>query len=218
MRDDNFLSTLRLLAVAGPPQVSRDSAVDICRAAEAGGVTALQVRWKVGSARDTLGLTEQLLEALAIPIYVNDRADVALAAGADGVHLGAEDLHPQRVRVMAPQPFRIGVSVGTEAEAARVREAEVDYWSIGSLYHTDTKRDAGVPIGVEGFKRLAALAPPKMPVIAIGGIGRSNVAKVLESGAAGVAVSGAVFGTSDVEKSARELRTAIDGVLGSASA
>ncbi len=218
MKDGSFVSTLRLLGVVGPPHVSSDSVVDVCRAAEAGGVTAVQVRWKVGSASDIFALTERLVEVLSIPVYVNDRADVAMAAGAVGVHLGADDLDPQRVRAMAPRPFRIGVSVGTEAEAARVREADVDYWSIGSFYRTGTKRDAGVPIGAGGFKRLAALAPPKMPVIAIGGIDRSNVAEVLRSGVAGVAVSGAVFGARDIEASSRELRTAIDSAVGSASA
>ena len=146
-------------------------------------------------------------------VYVNDRADVALVTGASGVHLGAEDLDPIHVRNMAPRPFRIGVSVGTEAEAAAVFGADVDYWSFGSIYHTDTKRDAGTPIGTDGFQRLSALAPAGMPVIAIGGIDSSNVGDVVRAGAHGVAVVSAVFGSPTVEKNARDLRAIIDGAL-----
>ncbi len=213
MNTDRLFSDLRLLAVAGSPMVGLQSVVESCLAAEAGGITALQVRWKNASASELVSLTEDLVQALSIPVYVNDRADVAMAAGAVGVHLGADDLDPARVRSVAPQTFRIGASVGTEEEAERALAAEVDYWSIGSIYHTDTKRDAGAPIGTEGFRRLASFAPAGVPVIAIGGIDRTNVADVLRAGAIGVAVVNAVFGSKEIEKNARDLRTIIDDVL-----
>ena len=217
MKDDQLFSDLRLLAVVGPPCVSADSVLDSCLAAEAGGVTALQVRWKNTSASELVSLTERLVGSLSVPVYVNDRVDVALAGGAVGVHLGTEDLDPIRVRSMAPRSFRVGVSVGTEAEAVNALAADVDYWSLGSIYHTDTKRDAGAPIGTGGFRRLAALAPTGIPVIAIGGILSSNVAEVVRAGAHGVAVVSAIFGSADVEKNARELRAVIDGVLPNSS-
>ncbi len=213
MNTDRLFSDLRLLAVVGSPMVGLQSVVESCLAAEAGGITALQVRWKNASASELVSLTEDLVQALSIPVYVNDRADVAMAAGAVGVHLGADDLDPARVRSVAPQTFRIGASVGTEEEAERAVAAEVDYWSIGSIYHTDTKRDAGAPIGTEGFRRLASFAPAGVPVIAIGGIDRTNVADVLRAGAIGVAVVNAVFGSKEIEKNARDLRTIIDDVL-----
>lgn len=215
MNDKNLslVSELRLLAVAGPPFVNADSVLDSCLAAEAGGVTAVQIRWKSIPASELVHLTERLVDSLSVPVYVNDRADVALVTGAAGVHLGAEDLDPIHVRNMAPRPFRIGVSVGTEAEAAAVFGADVDYWSFGSIYHTDTKRDAGTPIGTDGFQRLSALAPAGMPVIAIGGIDRSNVGDVVRAGANGVAAVSAVFGSPTVEKNARDLRAIIDGAL-----
>ena len=147
------------------------------------------------------------------PVYVNDRADVAFVCGAAGVHLGTADLDAAQVRAIAPHPFRIGVSVGTDAEAAAVLGADVDYWSFGSIFHTNTKRDAGTPIGTDGFKRLAALAPAGMPVIDRGGIDRSNVGDVMRAGANGVAVVSAVFGSATVEQNARELRAIIDGAL-----
>jgi thiamine-phosphate diphosphorylase len=147
---------------------------------------------------------------MTIPVYVNDRADVALAGGARGVHVGAEDLSPAAVRGFAGDALRIGVSVGTEEEAARVLGSEVDYWSIGSIFQTGTKLDAGEPIGPTGFGKLAARAPGGMTLIAIGGITTANVAEILDAGADGVAVSSAVFGVSDVERAARTLRNTID--------
>ena len=217
MGNNQLFSELRLLAVVGPPFVSADSVLESCLAAEAGGVTAVQVRWKKLPASELVRLTERLVGSLSIPVYVNDRADVALVCGAAGVHLGAEDLDPTHVRAMAPRPFRIGVSVGTESEAVDALGADADYWSVGSIYHTDTKRDAGTPIGTDGFKRLATLAPSGMPAIAIGGIDESNVGDVLRAGAHGVAVVSAVFGSADVEKNARVLRAIIDGVLADSS-
>jgi thiamine-phosphate pyrophosphorylase len=213
MKDNQLFADLRLLAVVGPPFVSTASVLESCLAAEAGGVTAVQVRWKSLPASELLSLTERLVGSLSVPVYVNDRADVALVCGAAGVHVGTDDLDPSRVRTMAPRPFRIGVSVGSEEEAAAVLGADVDYWSLGSIYHTNTKGNAGEPIGIAGFKRLAALAPADMPVIAIGGIDRSNVGDVLGAGAQGVAVVSAIFGSADVERKARELRAIIDETL-----
>ncbi len=211
------LSDLRLLAVVGPPVIDLDRMLESCLAAEAGGITGLQVRWKNAPASELVSLTESLVQALSIPVYVNDRADVALAAGAVGVHLGADDLDPARVRSMSPSGFRIGVSVGTEGEVNRALAAEVDYWSIGSIYHTGTKPDAGLPIGTRGFRHLTAIAPAGMPVIAIGGIDSSNVADVLHAGAHGVAVVSAVFGSEEIERNARDLRVIIDEALNTSS-
>jgi thiamine-phosphate pyrophosphorylase len=213
MKANQLFSDLRLLGVVGPPVAGVESTLDSCLAAQAGGVTALQVRWKNASASEMVSLTERLVQSLSVPVYVNDRADVALAAGAIGVHLGTDDLDPAQVRSISPSAFRIGVSVGTEDEAEHALAVEVDYWSLGSIYHTGTKRDAGTPIGTDGFKRLSALAPVGMPVIAIGGIDRSNIGDVLHAGAHGVAVVSAIFGSPEVEKNARDLRSIIDEVL-----
>ena len=201
---------LRLLAVAGPPFVDANTCVEKCVAAEAGGVTAIQVRMKELPVNELVHLTERLVMQLSIPVYVNDRADVALASGAHGVHLGAEDVSPFHVREFAPRPFLIGVSVGTDEEAESVQDADVDYWSLGSFFITASKADAGSPLGASGFRRLANQAPKNMPILAIGGIDSSNVAEVLQAGADGIAVIGAIFGTDDVEANAKRLRTIID--------
>src|SRR5207302_847806 len=124
---------------------------------------------------------------------------MALAAGAAGAHLGQEDLPLDRVRphVPAPPAFLLGISVGTPAEAERVRGWPADYWSVGPCFATGTKPDAGPPLGAEGFARLAGLAPAGTPVIAIGGISAANAAAVARAGAAGIAVIGAVWGASE---------------------
>lgn len=204
---------LRLLAIAGPPFVDPSSVVAACQAAEAGGVTAVQVRLKNAPAAVIMRATEQLVEILSIPVYVNDRADIALAAGAYGVHLGAEDLAPSRVRAFADPSFKIGVSVGTHAEADSTTAEPVDYWSIGAAFQTQSKSDAGEPIGTDGFRELAGRAPPGMPVIAIGGISKTNAPSIIEAGARGIAVIGAIFGAADIERAARDLRDIVDGML-----
>ena len=203
---------LGLVAIASPPLVDAASVVGACGAAEGGGATAVQVRFKDCPASILLDVTERLVAALSIPVYVNDRADVALAASATGVHIGTEDIPPALVRGFAANRCRIGVSVGTTDEAGAALEVDVDYWSIGSIYATASKSDAGAAIGIAGFKKLARLAPAGMPVIAIGGIDASNTRLVLEAGAHGVAVIRAVFGATDVERSTRKLRDIVDEV------
>ena len=188
---------------------------DVCRAAEAGGVTAVQIRMKDAPASELLRVTVDLVATLTVPVYVNDRVDVALAARACGVHLGADDIAPILIRRIAPRSLRIGVSVGSPEEVDAALEADVDYWSAGSIYHTDTKLDAGTPIGPEGFRELARRAPKGMPVIAIGGIDRSNAPGILRAGAQGIAVIRAIFGASDVERAARVLRDIVDAELSS---
>jgi thiamine-phosphate pyrophosphorylase len=170
----------------------------------------VQLRVKRAPAARLLELTKALRATLTVPVYVNDRADIALAGGAHGVHVGSDDLPPSAVRDLAGDTLRIGVSVGTDKEAARAVEERVDYWSIGSVYTTGTKPDAGPAIGPQGFQALARRAPAAMTTIAIGGITHANAAAVLDAGAHGVAVSSAVFGALDVTRAARDMRAVVD--------
>jgi thiamine-phosphate pyrophosphorylase len=205
-------SDVRLIAILDPAALG-ERALPAARAAESGGATILQIRMKDSPGGALLRWTERLIAAVRIPVWVNDRADVAWLAGAAGVHLGADDLPGDRVRTAAPRPTAIGVSVGTRAEAERARAAGADYWSLGSVYATGSKPDAGEPIGVEGFAALAALAPVGVPCVAIGGLTAERVAAVCAAGAGGVAVISAVFGAPDVEAAARRLRDAVDAGL-----
>ena len=208
-----LVDELRLLVIAGPPVVQPTQIVDACRQAVEGGATAVQLRVKQATAADLLHLTESLCAALPVPVWVNDRADVALAAGATGVHLGADDLPPTAVRALAGKTLRVGMSVGTPEEAEAALRGAVDYWSIGAIYATSTKPDAGAPIGTDGFRRLASLAPPGMPVVAIGGIGADNAGEIIRAGAVGVAVSSSVLGVGDVRAAAQRVRDALDEAL-----
>lgn len=201
---------LRLLAILDPDVLRGRDLVTAARAAVAGGATAVQLRMKRAGAGAMLAAARRLRSDLSVPLYVNDRADVAWAARAHGVHVGAEDLPAEALRPAAPQGFVIGVSVGSPAEAAAARRAEADYWSIGSVFATATKPDAGLPIGITGFHALAALAPAGMPVIGIGGITADNAGDLVRAGAHGVAVISAIFAAGDIERAARQLRDAVD--------
>lgn len=203
---------VRLIAVLDPTALE-PRALDTARAAAAGGATILQVRMKDSGAAVFLRWTERLVQAVQLPVWVNDRADIAWLGGAAGVHLGADDLPADRVRARSLRPLSIGVSVGTEKEAGRARPMGADYWSLGSVYATGSKPDAGAPIGPDGFARLARLAPPGMPCVAIGGITAECVPEVCAAGARGVAVIGALFGAADIERAARRLRDAVDAAL-----
>ena len=183
-------------------------AVDVCRRAVAGGATMLQVRWKDGTARDMLQLARALVDGVAVPVLVNDRVDVALAAGAAGAHLGQDDPPLPDLRPYVPTGFLLGVSVGSPAEADRVAPWPADYWSVGPCYATANKPGAGPPLGPEGFSALARFAPPGVPVIGIGGITAMNAAAIVAAGATGVAVIGAVLGASDPAAAARAVRSA----------
>jgi len=182
----------------------RDPVV-VCRAAVRGGATMIQVRDKVAPPRDLLALVRSLVAALPVPVLVNDRVDVALAAGAAGAHLGQDDVPIGAVRPHVPVGFILGTSVGSVGEANRARAWPADYWSIGPCFATASKSDAGLPLGPAGFATLARLAPATVPVIGIGGIGAGNASLVLRAGAAGVAVIAAVLGAQDPESAARAL-------------
>ena len=146
---------LRLVAIIDSAVLNGRDAVPVALAAQAGGATALQIRMKGASAADTYDATRRLLAQVTIPVYVNDRADVAWATGAQGVHLGQDDVPARALRPFLPSGFRIGLSVGSPTEAHTELTSNADYWSIGPLYRTASKTDAGVPLGPQGFSMLA---------------------------------------------------------------
>lgn len=197
------------MVITDPLLLKGRDAVAVCRAAAQGGATMIQVRWKDGAPADVLELTRALVAALPVPVLVNDRADIALAAGAAGAHLGWDDPPLESLRPHLPAGFLLGVSVGSPDEAARAAATSADYWSIGPCFASPTKRDAGPPLGAEGFSGVARLAPEGTPVIGIGGITATNASQIVRSGAAGVAVIGAVLSAREPESAARALRVAL---------
>ena len=162
----------------------------------------VQLRLKYATGGELLLAARALVAALPVPVIVNDRADIALAAGAAGVHLGVDDLPVAAVRAMAPAGFIIGASFGSEAELAHAKDA--DYVGIGPIHVTASKADAGEAIGTGGFARLRRMIAA--PAVAIGGVDASNAAALREAGAEGIAVIRALFGASDPESAARRLR------------
>src|SRR5688500_5589836 len=146
---DNVAATVRLMLVTDDRLVEGRDLVALALAAERGGATAVQLRLKLASPREQVERVRALVASLRIPVLVNDRPDIALAAGAAGVHLGPDDLPVALTRRIVPAGFIVGASVGSEAEAGAASEA--DYWGIGPWRRTGTKADAGDALGPDGF-------------------------------------------------------------------
>jgi thiamine-phosphate diphosphorylase len=197
-------SILRLIAITDDIRDGEAGLIARAAAAAHGGATCIQLRLKDVSARDLVGVARELVRAVGVPVVVNDRADVAIAAGAAGVHLGVDDVPAAAIRRIAPDGFIIGVSVGNDAEVEN--SAGADYAGIGPFFATASKGNAGKPLGPEEFARLAAAGG--LPAVAVGGVIAGNAAIPVAAGAAGIAVIAGVFGSSDPESAARRLRSA----------
>src|SRR6478672_3087703 len=196
---------LRLVAITDDAEDRRRDLVERVAAAVRGGATSVQVRLKTAAPREVVEITRSIMSAVSVPVIVNDRADIALAAGAAGVHVGEADLPVIAIRRFAPADFIIGASLGGDAELANAKDA--DYVGIGPVYGSDSKSDAGAAIGVEGFKRLAALVAH--PAVAVGGITADKALQITVSGAVGVAVINAIFKADDPESATRSIAAAI---------
>jgi thiamine-phosphate pyrophosphorylase len=198
-------SMLRLVAITDDALEARAHIIERTALAVRGGATCVQLRLKNATPREVVDMARRLIAAVTVPVIVNDRADIALAAGAAGVHVGEADLPVVAIRRFAPKGFVIGASLGGDRELENARDA--DYVGIGPLFSSGSKRDAGDAIGLEGFKRLAALC--ELPAIAIGGITPERVPQIMAAGAAGVAAINAIFKGSDPEGATRLLAAAI---------
>jgi thiamine-phosphate pyrophosphorylase len=166
--------------------------LDLAAAFVAGGARLLQLRAKELPGRDFLDLASSIV-AVARPagaaVIVNDRADVARLAGADGVHVGQDDLPPAAVRRLLDERALVGLSTHSEAQAAAALEQPISYVAIGPVFGTATKATGYAPVGLEMVARVAALARPRgVPVVAIGGITAERAGAVLRAGAASVAI------------------------------
>lgn len=169
-----------------------------------GGATVVQVRDPHASARELVALTRAVLTVVdgRVPVLVNDRVDVALAAGADGVHVGQSDLDPESVRSIAPDLI-IGLSVSTTAETIAAQALPVDYLGAGPIFATSTKPDAAAATGLDGLAAICAAS--SMPVVAIGGLSARNCPDVRRTGAAGVCVVSAICSADDARAAAAGL-------------
>lgn len=177
----------------------------IAAAALAGGADAIQLRAKGLAAPELVAAGRRLArlcrDAGAL-LLVNDLPEVALACGADGVHVGPQDAAPAAARALLGPRALLGVSVYEEADLAAAAAAGAAYVAVGAVFPTETKRIAVV--GLEGLRRWRALT--RLPLVAIGGITAANVAAALAAGADAVAVVSAVSGAADPAAATRELK------------
>lgn len=204
---------LRLYVVLDPAVAGERSIVAVAAQAVAGGATMLQLRDKHSSDRDVLARAAaiaRLCQAADVSFLVNDRVDIAAASGADGVHLGHDDLPPAAARKLLGCDAIIGMSAGNRDELAAALPAHPDYLGVGPMYATRTKGDAGAPVGPAMICDLREAAPA-VPLVGIGGITAGNAAAVLAAGADGIAVVSAVVAAPNVEAATRALRSLVDG-------
>lgn len=190
---------LRLLLILDIPLLGDRDPLAVARSAVQGGVTAVQLRWKEGPDRAQVTLARELRSTLTVPVFVNDRLDIALAAGCAGVHLGADDLPIALARKIVPAGFLIGASVGDEQEARA--SVGADYVGIGPWRATTTKGDAGAALGADGVRHLLAMV--RVPAVVIGGVRPADVTEIGALGAAGMAVAAGVLGAADAATAAR---------------
>lgn len=185
--------------------------LDIVAQAVRGGATMVQLREKSASTREFVELAravKALLAPLGVPLLINDRLDVALAAGADGLHVGQGDMHVLDARGLLGPEAILGLSTDTLEQALEAEGLPVDYYGVGPVFPTSTKTDfSHQPWGLDGLR---ALRPRiSRPMVGIGGVGTANAAQIVASGADGVAVVSAICSAPSPEEAARALARAV---------
>jgi len=214
VNDARLRDRLKLYLVVGS-QDAPGGLLETVEAALLGGVTAVQLREKSGSGREMLQIAERLRELCAdqcAAFFMNDRIDLALAAGADGVHLGVDDLPIPAARRIAGSDFWVGFSPETDTGARSAKLEGADCLGVGPVFGTASKSNAGPAIGFSMLRRRIAISD--LPVIGIGGIDASNAARVIGAGACGVAVMSSILRADDPQAAAESLRGAVDVALG----
>lgn len=210
---------LRLYALIDPNRANGRDLASLTRLVADGGATLIQLRDKTGSTRQLIEEARAMGDALAgtkIPLLINDRVDVALAAEADGVHIGWDDISAADARLLLGRTAIIGLSIKTLQQAQDAPLQHLDYVCIGGVYETMSKDNPEPPIGAEGLRTIAAAIrkrAPLMPVGAIAGIDESNAAATIAAGADGVAIISALSMTDDPKAAARNMRAVIDTAL-----
>ena len=200
-------AVLRLIAITDTLRDGIPGLTERARRAVAGGATMLQLRLPDESPRVLVDAARALRAAVPeVPLLVNERADVAMAAGAQGVHLNVDGLPPAALRRVVPPGFIIGASVGDEPECGRAVGA--DYVGIGPVFAAAGGTGSGGAIGLARFADLVRRCG--IPAVAIGGISTANVRAVMTAGACGIAVISALFSSADPMQGARDLRAALD--------
>ena len=181
--------------------------------------TLVQLRDKQGSTRamvEEARALRDILEPKGVPLLVNDRVDVALAAQADGVHIGQDDMAPADARLLLGRTAIIGLTINTVALAQAAALEYLDYVAVGGVYGTTSKDNTKPPIGISGLREIVRTVRARkagFPICAIAGITAGNAADVITAGADGVAVISALSLAPDPTEAARNLRSVVDAAL-----
>lgn len=178
----------------------------VVEAAIKGGTTVVQLREKDMDTRDFIEEARRIREitsTYSVPLLINDRVDVALAVGADGVHLGQQDMPHELARKILGEQAIIGWSVETIEQAEEANAFDVDYIAASPVFRTPTKEELQQELGLEGVRKIAALS--RHPVVGIGSIKAHNAADIIKAGADGVAVVSGICSAEDPQEASREL-------------
>ena len=210
---------VRLNAIVDPERANGRALSELARLVVAGGATLIQLRDKYGSTRRMIEEARAIKAALAgtgVPLVINDRVDVAMVAGADGLHVGQDDMRVEDARRLLGPTAIIGLSIKTVALANAAPIDQLDYVGVGGVYATTSKDNPNAPIGVAGLGAIVAAFRARkrdFPICGIAGIDATNAAAVIGAGADGVAVISALSAQNDPQAAARELRGIVDKAL-----
>jgi thiamine-phosphate pyrophosphorylase len=210
---------LRLYALVDPERAGGRDLAELASMLASGGATLVQLRDKLGSTQamvETARAMRSRLAPLGVPLLVNDRADVAFAAGADGVHLGQDDMAVADARRLLGPHAVIGLSIKTREQATQAPIEHLDYVCIGGVFATTSKDNPDPPIGLAGLRSIFSVMrerDPDLPIGAIAGIDATNADAVIAAGADGVAVISALSLAGDPQTAARDLRAIVEAAL-----
>ena len=198
--------TMLLYAVTDRAWTGKQSLMEQTKAALKGGVTCVQLREKELDEEEFLKEAiemKKLCGSYGIPFFINDSVEIAVKCGADGIHVGQEDMEAGKVRRRVGDAMILGVSAHTVEEARQAVRDGADYLGVGAVFPTNTKTDAG-QMSNETLRAICGAV--NVPIVAIGGINQNNIGKLAGSGVGGVALVSAIFSAKDIEGTCRELR------------
>ena len=210
LRRDKVGGLSGLYAIIDSQQMGKRDYIEVAEELIRGGAKAIQLRYKGDDKEELLAIAKELKNLCTekkVLFIVNDHADIALAVGADGLHLGQEDLPVEEARKLMPIDMILGVSVHTVEQAKAAEGGGADYIAVGSMYPTRSKEKA-VVVGPERLREVRGAV--SVPLVAIGGIDKDNAGEVAKAGADGVAVISAILGAEDVVGAAREIIKAFE--------